>query len=156
MSPTATPALDVTVSRMIAADPDTVWAILSDVTRMPELSPETLRVRRLDDAPVAVGSRFKGGNRIGLLRWTTVATVTELEPGRAFAFEISPPSRTQWRYELDPVEGGTRVTESMRKEDPQPAPIRAMQRLVGVTDRAEHLRAGMTTTLDRLAATAEA
>jgi ligand-binding SRPBCC domain-containing protein len=156
MSHTATPALDVTVSRVIAADPDTVWAILTDVDRMPELSPETLKVRRLDDAPVAVGSQFKGGNRIGFLRWTTVATVTELDPGRAFAFEISPPSRTHWRYELVAVDGGTRITESMRKDDPQPAPIRAMQRLVGVTDRAEHLRAGMTTTLDRLAVVAEA
>jgi hypothetical protein len=30
-----------------------------------------------------------------------------------------------------------------------------LQRLAGVTDRAEHLRAGMTATLERLAAIAE-
>jgi hypothetical protein len=47
------------------------------------------------------------------------------------------------------------VTESMRQERPTPLPIRFLQRRAGVTDRAEHQRAGMVVTLDRLAAAAE-
>lgn len=143
------PALSVTVSRTVPADPDTVWAIISDPDRLAALSPETTRTEWVDGQR-GLGARFKGHNRVGWVRWTTVATVTTYEPGRAFGFETSPPSRSRWRYELEPVDGGTRVTESMRKQDPQPAPIRLLMRLVGVTDRAAHLRAGMTETLERL------
>lgn len=50
--------------------------------------------------------------------------------------------------------GGTRVTESMTKDEEQPLPIRVLQRFVGrVTDREAHLRAGMEQTLERLAET---
>jgi hypothetical protein len=59
---------------------------------------------------------------------------------------------TTWRYELASVKGGTEVTETMTKAGAQYAPIRWTQNLVGVRDRGAHLRAGMQTTLDRLAA----
>ena len=53
--------------------------------------------------------------------------------------------------ELEAVEGGTRVTESMLKPDKQVLPIRILQRLVGVPDRVACVREGMETTLDNLA-----
>lgn len=146
---TTAPSIDITVSRTLPADPQTVWEVLSDLSRMSELSPENTESRWLD-AQRAVGARFKGRNRLGWLRWSTVATVTAWEPGRRLAFETSPPSRSRWTYALEPVEGGTRVTESVVKDDPQPAPIRLMQRLAGVSDRQASLRDGMETTLERL------
>ena len=147
-----TPAFDLTVSRVIPAEPQALYAIVTEVGRMGELSPETRSTQWVEgDGPV-VGARFKGRNKLGWLSWTTIATVTEAEPGARFAFEISPPSRTTWTYTFEAVPGGTRVTESMRKDSDQPAPIRLLQRLAGVRDRREHLRAGMTTTLERLEA----
>jgi hypothetical protein len=145
------PALAVSVSRVIAAPSDDLYALISDVTTIGSRSPETVEGRWVEGTG-AVGSRFRGRNRIGALRWSTVSTVTRAEPGQAFCFEVAAPSRTTWSYILDPVAGGTRVTEAMRKDDPQALPIRLLQRLAGVTDREAHLRVGMSATLDHLEA----
>lgn len=48
--------------------------------------------------------------------------------------------------------GGTLVTETMRKYTRQIRPVVWSQDLAGARDRRAHLRAGMTTTLDNLAA----
>ncbi|MDO9457832.1 SRPBCC family protein [Nocardioides sp.] len=151
--PDPQPAFAVAATRHVAAPPEAVWSLVADVTRVGEHSPETVRARWLTGSPAAVGATFEGRNRLGFLTWSTVATVTAADPGRRFAFTTSAPSLTTWTYTFEPAAGGTLVTESMRKEHPQPAPIRWLQRLAGVRDRAAHLEAGMTTTLERLAAT---
>ena len=46
--------------------------------------------------------------------------VTDLKPGRTFAFETRAPTppfswrgvQSKWRYDIEPVDGGTRLTES--------------------------------------------
>jgi hypothetical protein len=80
-----------------------------------------------------------------------VCTVSADAPGRAFAFDVAWPSKTSWRYDLAAVDDGTEVTLTMTKWQPQAAPVVAIQRMVGVHDRAEHLRTGMEQTLKRLA-----
>ena len=145
------PAFDITVSRVVPADPDTVWSLLTDVTRSATSAPRTSS--RAGSATIAGSARgSRAATSSSWLSWSTVCTVTASEPGRVFAFESSPPSRSLWTYTLEAVDGGTRVTESMVKADQQPAPIRLMQRMVGVTDRAAVIRDGMTATLDDLAA----
>ncbi|MGH1503661.1 MAG: hypothetical protein ACRBI6_08910, partial [Acidimicrobiales bacterium] len=63
----------------------------------------------------------------------------------------------EWRYDLAVDDDGrTVITESVTQQTASPAPLRFLQRLAGATDRAANLRAGMTTTLERLVATAEA
>ena len=153
--PASTPAFDISVTREVAASPEAVYALIADVTRVGEHSPETVSAQWVEGTPTEVGARFKGRNKLGFLSWTTVSTVVTAEPGRRFVFETSAPSRTTWSYVLEPTAGGTRVTESMRKDGGQPAPIRVLQRLAGVRDRHAHLHAAMTTTLQRLAASAE-
>jgi len=144
----AEPAMRISVQKKISASPGAVYEVISDVASIGDRSPEAigatwLRGRR----------RFIGHNRIGLLyRWSTLCTVTEDKPGTTFEFYASWPSMTTWRYELASVKGGTEVTETMTKAGAQYAPIRWTQNLVGVRDRGAHLRAGMQTTLDRLAA----
>lgn len=151
------PVFDITVTREIAAPPERLYDLLTDLSRVGELSPEAVSARWVEGDGPAVGARFKGRNKLGrFVSWTTVCTVRQAEPGRRFVFETSAPSRTTWSYTFEPVAGGTRVTEAMTKDHEQPAPIRALQRLAGVSDRQAHLRSGMTTTLanlDRLAAT---
>ena len=143
----ASPALHVSVSRVIPADALTVYDHLSDITTIGERSPETHAAKWMTH-----GKKFKGYNHIGpLYRWSTVCKVTADVPGRAFAFDVAWPSKTSWRYELTALNDATEVTLTMTKMQPQAAPVLAIQRMVGVHDRAQHLRTGMDQTLDRLA-----
>jgi hypothetical protein len=151
------PTIDVEVSRVIAASPETLYDLVADVAAMSDYSPETTAVSWLDGHHTAVVSaRFRGANAIGSVRWTTKPVVTAADRGRRFAFRVPSGARSTWVYRFEAVDGGTRVTESIRTERSVPTIIRLFTRLAGVTDRAEHLRAGMTTTLARLDAAAVA
>lgn len=100
----------------IQSAPERVYQLVSDVTRMGGWSPECYRCQWLDEAVgPAVGTRFKGYNRRGWVRWSTICTVTVAEPGRAFAFEVKPRGgkvQSRWRYEFEPDKGGTILRES--------------------------------------------
>ncbi len=148
--------LAVSVTATIAAPADVVYDLISDVTRMPEFSPENIRGEWLAGATgPAVGARFKGTNKLGSTTWSTKPVVTAAEPGRVFAFQVPGGSGALWTYELAERDGVTVVTESMVQQKPSSAMIRWFQRRAGVTDRAANLRAAMTTTLERVAAVAE-
>jgi putative intracellular protease/amidase len=141
------PAVHVSVSRVIPADPLTVYDHLSDITTIGQRSPETH-----DAKWITHGRKFKGYNHIGpMYRWSTVCTVTADAPGHTFAFDVAWPSKTSWRYDLTGIDEATEVTLTMTKWQPQAAPVVAIQRMVGVHDRAQHLRTGMDETLKRLA-----
>jgi putative intracellular protease/amidase len=143
----SSPALHISVSRLIAADPLTTYDAISDITTIGQRSPETHAAKWITH-----GKKFKGYNHIGpLYRWSTVCKVTEDAPGRTFAFDVAWPSKTAWRYDLAATGDGTEVTLTMTKMQPQAAPVLAMQRMVGVHDRAGHLRTGMEQTLKGLA-----
>lgn len=144
-------ALNISVTRKVAAPPEAVYSVISDVTTMGERSPETHGATWLQR-----GKRFLGHNKIGpLYRWSTVCTVTEANPGKKFSFHVAWPSRSTWTYELTEVEDGTLVTETMTKQQPQYAPVRWIQSAVGVHDRGEHLRQGMHKTLEAVARSVE-
>jgi uncharacterized protein YndB with AHSA1/START domain len=147
----------VSVSRDIAAPAERVWALISDVTRMGEWSPETVGATWLGRAVgPAPGARFRGRNRNGRRTWTTVATVLEAEPGRSFAFRVKagPFDVADWAYRIEPTAAGCRVTETWT--DRRGRLVAALGRPVsGVADRASHNRATMARTLDNLAAAAE-
>ncbi len=99
----------------IDAPPDHVYAMISDVTRMGEWSPETRTCVWIDGATgPAVGARFKGSNKRGIVRWSTKPTVTVAEPGKEFTFEVGSPGKedTRWSYTMTPSGGGTELTES--------------------------------------------
>lgn len=149
--------LSVSVARVIEAPPNELYDLVADVTRMPTFSPETIAVEWLDGATnPAVGVRFKGTNRIKRAKWSTKPTITAAERGHRFAFKVPGASGPDWVYTFEPVAGGTKVTESMMQAKPSPAILRFIQRRNGVTDRAEHLRAGMAATLELVAEAARA
>ena len=67
----------------IQAPPEKVYAMLSDVTRMGEWSPECVKAEWVEGATgPASGARFKGSNKKGILRWSTKPTVKVAEPGQ--------------------------------------------------------------------------
>jgi uncharacterized protein YndB with AHSA1/START domain len=149
---------NVSVERVIAAPAGAVWALVADVTRMCEFSPENTRCDWLGNTkePV-VGAKFRGTNENGKKKWNTVATIVDAQPGRSFAFEVKagPLGVARWAYRFDPTDsGGCRVTETWI--DRRGFIVRTLGGPVsGVKDRADHNRAGMETTLERLAAAAE-
>ena len=137
----------------IEAPPDVVYDLVSDVTRMGEWSPECYRCEWQDGATgPAVGARFKGWNRKGLVRWSNRPTVTAADRPRQFGFNSG---ATQWTYRIEPADGGSRVTESFEElQAPGPA-RRALYRVVVGADRPGQLCRGMQATLERIKAAAE-
>jgi uncharacterized protein YndB with AHSA1/START domain len=147
----------LTVQREIAAPADQVWAMVADVTRMHEWSPENESAVWLQGATgPAPGARFRGVNRNGRKKWNTVSTVVEAVPGQRFSFRVTAKGFrvSEWSYEFEPTPVGCRVTE--RWTDERGALVTTAGRVAsGVADRATHNRAGMESTLDRLKAAAE-
>jgi uncharacterized protein YndB with AHSA1/START domain len=92
-----------------------VFAILTDLDRLPTLSPENQRCEFLGDSTeIAVGATFRGHNRKGDYEWHADCVVTEFDAGRSFAYEVPPnfEHATTWRYVVEPVGDGCVVTES--------------------------------------------
>jgi uncharacterized protein YndB with AHSA1/START domain len=99
----------------VDAPPEKVYAMISDVTRMGEWSPETYKCEWVEGATgPAVGARFKGSNKRGILRWSTKPTVKVADPGKEFTFETGNAGKedTRWTYRFAPKDGGTELTES--------------------------------------------
>lgn len=146
----------VEVSVHVAAPPEVVYAAVSDIRRMGEWSPETVHCEWIDGATgPAVGARFKGSNRRGFARWTTKPTVSAVEPGRTFGFDVLPDTR--WTYRCEPEGTGTRLTESFEMLRDLPRYYAFAERwLMRVKDRRADLEAGMTETVGRVKRAVEA
>lgn len=102
----------------MAASPDDIWRLVSDITNTGKFSPETFEAEWLDGATgPAVGTRFRGHvrrNGRGPVYWTK-CKITASEPGRTFAFDVIGPGDravNSWRYEFEASGDGTDVTES--------------------------------------------
>jgi uncharacterized protein YndB with AHSA1/START domain len=98
-------------SRTIAAAPERIFAVLSDAALHPVIDGSAM-VRSTTGTPerLRLGSRFGMSMRMGLLPYRIRNEVVEFEPNRLIAWHH--PGKHRWRYELEPVEGGTRVTET--------------------------------------------
>lgn len=149
---------EATVS--IRAGAEQVWAMVADVTRMGEWSPETERAEWIDGATgAAVGARFKGHNRRGRTKWSTTCEVIEAEPGRSFAFAVGKAAKpdTIWRYRFEPAGDEVTVTESFELTKPLGSFTRLLTRVTtGVKDREADLTEGVRATLASLKEAAEA
>jgi hypothetical protein len=142
-------------SREIAAPADTVWALVADLPRMGNFSPENTGGSWDNGATgPAVGATFSGKNKNGFRRWSTTATVTECDPGQVFEITITSGRSpiANWRYEFESTAGGCRVTESW--VDHRGFWMRASARVLGKHDAA-HAQIEMAATLANLAAAAE-
>lgn len=144
----------VEVSRVIAAPPERLYELVSDMPKMAQWSPENTGGTWLKGATgPALGAKFKGTNKKGSTKWSTLATVVVAEPSREFAFDVTAGGMkvARWGYRFEAVDGGTKVTEYW--DDHR---TKVMAKITGavlkVPDRAEHNRAGMEQTLERLAA----
>ncbi|MFB8245759.1 SRPBCC family protein [Streptomyces sp. NPDC055952] len=108
----------VEVATWIAAPPGRVWELVSDVTRMPEMSAELLSAQWADKVTgPAVGARFVGRSRHAQFgEWETTSTVVACDPGREFAWAVGDPAMPSalWRFGLRPDGDGTVLSQWMR------------------------------------------
>src|SRR4051812_6117951 len=112
------------VSIDIEAPPERGYALVSDVTKMGQLSPECHRCEWLDGASgPAVGARFKGWNKRGLMRWSTVSKVVTADAPVHFAWEVEQ-SGMRWGYRFEPANGGAKVTEYREEVRGKPLHVR--------------------------------
>lgn len=138
-------------SLRIKAPAERLWQMVADVPRMGEWSPECRRAEWLAGAGgPTVGARFRGHNQLGPAKWSTVSTVKVAEPGREFAFAVSP-TGIVWRYRFEPNGDATTVTESFET----PPGSRVMDVLLPLIGRKKKMEAGMRRTLEQLKAAAE-
>ena len=148
------------VSIEIAATPEQVYALVSDIPRMGEWSPECFRCAWTKGATgPAVGARFKAINKGGRgPAWFNTPTVTVADPGKEFAFNRNGPGigSYTWRYVMEPTATGTRLTESFDAERRLGSAMTWItEKWTGSDDRDGDLHQGMVTTLARLKEAAE-
>ena len=127
----------------IDATPDKVWAVVSDLGRMSEWSPQCLRMQVLGS--LREGALTINLNKDGWKVWPSTSTVVRLEKDKAVAFRMNE-NRTTWTYELTPTATGTTLTESrVESAGGIPKPIAlAIDKALGGTANFEHnLVAGM-------------
>ena len=141
---------------VVQADPARVWQVLTDFGRMPQWSPELVRMVPMKPGGLRLGQWYLGVNRRGAVVWPTRSVVTVLEPGRKVAWDTRS-SGARWVYELEAHEDGTRLTVT------RPVPRRltlgsklfATALLGGADSHADELEDGMRQTLDRLGSAVE-
>ena len=143
----------VSATRTIPAPAETIFAVLADPSRHAEIDGSgTVTTARGGSRTLRQGDSFGMDMRWGV-RYATRNEVVLLEPDRVIAWRTLAPfplrllftGRT-WRYDLTPVEGGTRVTETWDVSTEAPLGRPAVRRLAG------HARRSTEKTLQRLEA----
>src|SRR6185437_8584544 len=100
-------------SIVIERPADEVFDMVADVTRMGEWSPVCKACWWNDGDGPATGATFTGRNEVPERTWETRSEVVASERGRAFAWVVvEPPTRAAWSYTFEPIDGGTRLTET--------------------------------------------
>ncbi|GAY07903.1 SRPBCC family protein [Pseudonocardia sp. N23] len=100
----------VTASTVVAAPAAEVFALLADPHRHHEFDGSgTVRAAVTGPDRLGPGDRFSMSMRIGM-PYRVTNSVVEFEQDRRIAWCHF--AKAIWRYELDPVDGGTRVTET--------------------------------------------
>jgi uncharacterized protein YndB with AHSA1/START domain len=143
----------VSVERVISAPPDKIFDILADASQHPVIDGSGAVKACKSDTPdrLSLGSTFGMSMKLGI-GYSMVNEVIEYEDGRRIAWQARPPGffgkisgGRIWRYELEPVDGGTRVRETW---DVSKDHNRALLK-IGPTPNAT--RRNMEKTLDRIA-----
>jgi hypothetical protein len=147
----------VSVERIIAAPASDLFRIVADVSRHPDIdgSGAVVAPKASTPTPLSLGSTFAMSMKAGI-PYSMSNTVIEYELDRRIAWKTVLAGFLGryiggriWRYEFEPVEGGTLVRESWDITVDKQAIFMRRGKLPSVTAD------GMTKTLERLAVLTE-
>ncbi|CAN5184059.1 SRPBCC family protein [soil metagenome] len=140
----------------IGADPDAVYAMITDLPTLTKLAEETTSMTWSRGDSARPGAMFKGRNRNRTRSWTTTCTVTEAVPGQVFAFDVRSGliRVAHWRYDITAADDGCLVSET--SWDQRPGWFRVIAgKATGVEDRDTQNTKNIAATLARLKQHAE-
>ena len=149
--------LNYSNSVIVARSPESLYDMVSDVTRMGEWSPVCKACWWDEGETPRVGAWFSGRNELPERTWETRSEVVVAERGREFAFVVGG-SYVRWGYTFTPVDGGTQVTETW---EVLPDCIAMFEERFGagaqaqIADRTEAAHTGITVTLAAIKKSAE-
>ncbi|MBK5267434.1 MAG: SRPBCC family protein [Acidimicrobiia bacterium] len=103
------PVVEVSVD--IAAPPERVWELVSDINLPARFQDEFKRAEWATDGP-ALGAEFVGYNERKGFQWDTSSWVVEYVPLRSFGWAVSDPNNpgATWTFRLSETPAGTRLT----------------------------------------------
>ena len=105
-----------TSSRVVPAAPEEIFALLADPARHVEIDGSgTLQKLIAGQGSMKLGSKFRIAMKAYGFPYRVTSKVVEYEENRLIAWCHLVKNR--WRFELEPVEGGTRVAESADYRD---------------------------------------
>ena len=116
----ANPRDSISVERVIAATPERIFDVIADPARHRDFDGSGSVKQATSGAPqrLAAGASFGMSMKRGI-GYSMLNTVTEFDENRRIAWSPKPASGRGarwvgriWRYQLEPVDGGTRVTET--------------------------------------------
>lgn len=140
------------VSIEINAAPTRVWEVVSDLTRMPEWSPQT-RKTILRGSPTRVGTRMVNINRRDVRVWPTRSKVVSFEPDTQIAWRIAE-NHAVWAFDLEPLDDSTRTklieTRDVTSDTTKLSKVLIDRFLGGEESFEKELTAGMRQTLQRI------
>jgi uncharacterized protein YndB with AHSA1/START domain len=96
---------------VVAAPPARVWELVTDIELPARFSEEFLGASWLGEGP-ALGASFVGrSSHPAVGEWEAPCFVDVYEEGRRFGWATVDPANpgSRWRFELEPVDGGTRL-----------------------------------------------
>ena len=101
----------ISVSRVIPAPPQRIFDLLADPNMHPVLdgSGTVQKPREGNPERLSLGATFSMDMKLGT-KYPIKNEVVEFDEGKRIAWCHF--AKNVWRYELDPVDGGTKVTES--------------------------------------------
>jgi len=141
----------------VNASPAQVYALVSDPGVLAELSDEYTGYRWLGGASgPAVGVRFRGSNKNGFRRWSTLSTVTDADEGTRFAFDVRSFGQPVARWQYDIAQDGDVCVVTERTWERRSRWFRTVSSFAtGVWRRDESNQASIDETLRRLKAKVE-
>ena len=144
-------------SIVVAVPPQQLYDLVSDVTRTGEWSPTCVACWWDEGGGPQAGAWFTGRNATPERTWETRSQVAVAEPGREFTWLVGG-RLVRWSYLLEPVEGGTRLTEAWEF---LPAGLQMFEEKYGddapaqVAERTAAARRSVPVTLERIKEIAE-
>lgn len=120
-----------TLERRVAAAPERVWAVLTDLDRAPEVLTAVESVEVHTEPPFGLGTRWTETRTAFGRQATETMEVVEVEPGRRYVVEaVGTGSRYRSEFRVEPDGDGTRLVMTFGAE-PLGMVARAMAATIG-------------------------